>query len=486
MKLVGWVLFFLFTFCGYSFSFDYYIVTDAGQFKARIEQSYPNHMGTYTDVYGATIRRMTNESANVYPNYTARTSTIENSDGTMFAVNSLARAGSSWEIFTTADGIYRGTLKSFVGGTDSAYDHFVWSNDTPNMGYLFAKSKSPYDTYPGKLWKITINTKTWQASGEVLYTYLPEHLPSCPEGTSLGGVTNHDEGPTSWDGRYWATRMTCSDCTSENHTSVALLVDRDMYGFEKPGIKGYVRIGDRVAYCLGISPGGNYLFWRATGMKVKAISTATMIGEIAEESAKIINLSGLQAHFSLGYDDLGNEVYIAPRQAGSGYDGHNSYAYWRFNQPSTGVTFLPWWMWRPTQYGGAFGAVHSVPAGINPGPRNWVAILPTGSATDYPECGNEYRGTSTITYAHLSATNKKAFRVAHARNEGIGYVGELKAGASRDGTKMYFQSDWCNTQTIQLFHAELPAKWWTEVIDYVPPLKDSAPPSPPKGVKVIK
>lgn len=60
-----------------------------------------------------------------------------------------------------------------------------------------------------------------------------------------------------------------------------------------------------------------------------------------------------------------------------------------------------------------------------------------------------------------SATNPRVFRAAHARHEAVGYGQELFGGASRDGTKLYFQSNWCGSYNPQqLFRLELPLDWW--------------------------
>jgi hypothetical protein len=214
-----------------------------------------------------------------------------------------------------------------------------------------------------------------------------------------------------------------------------------------------------------------------------------MVGEVQSANFTTINTSPVQAHYSLGYDDLGNEVYVAP--------ANWIYKYWRFNQPSSGTTICPKDLWRGSS---GYCAVHSVTCGVIPGPREWVAIVNTcGQSGD--ECGNEgLTGAATITYVHISATNQKVFRVAHERNEAeASYPLECFAGASRDGTKMYFQSNWCNTQTTQTFRAELPANWWDEKFPpsswnpttnpppstSTPPTTTFTPPSPPKGLRIL-
>jgi len=492
MKLVGWILFLLFTFCGYSFAFDYFVVDKAGAFLAADAQGYPNLYGTYKDVYGATIRRMTDLSVMTKPNYPARTSTVENSDGTLFVLNRRGGyPGCAWHIFTVADGIRRCDFSAWTYNSNRADDMFVWSPTEPKVAYFFSASHG-YPGSPARFFRMTINTTTWTISAQLLYTFTPELLPTPPEGQSLNAVLNHDEGPASWDGRYWAFRMACTGDGSQNLTTIALLFDRDLNGFEQPGIKGWVvnKEPDRIAYCLGISPGGGYLFWRVKGMWVKAHPIASMIGEVQSTNFTTLNQYAVQAHYSLGYDDLGNEVLVAP--------GNWVYKYYRFNQSNMpGVVICPKDWWRGSD---GYSAVHSVTCGVIPGPRSWVAIINTSGAVAN-ECGYEgVTGAATITYVHLSATNQKVFRVAHERNEAVGYTLECFAGASRDGTKMYFDSNWCGTQLSQTFRAELPANWWNESVfsssspnptTNIPPTTPapkpptSTPPSPPKGVKIL-
>jgi len=452
------------------YALNYYTVTGAGQFLATDSQSYPALVGTYRDVYGTTVKRMTDEAGVVRPNYTARTSTIENLDGTLFAVNSSARSGSSWEIFTVADGTYRASLSSFVVNGDSAYDHFVWSSTQPYVGYLFAASKrNNFATYPAKFWKITINPSTYAVSGSLLYTYSVSDMPACPVGETINFVKNHDEGPPSWDGRYWSTALQCSGDTNENFSYAIMLLDRDLNGFESPGVKGYVILPPRQTLNTGVSPGGGYWYWRqyqyATtcpdccgfdGACVKYFPVASVSGNMSYVDSTQLNNSNCGIHHHVQYDDLGNEIYVT-LNAGS------AMAYWKFNDPGSKVIPAHWSLLRLSEYGTGFGDRHAIPAGTTVGPRSWIAFLPTSKASSSDECGYENTGTSTITYVHASATNPKVFRVNHARNEAANYSGELFAGSSRDGTKMYFQSNWCGTQTTQLFRVELPSNWWTEI-----------------------
>lgn len=366
----------------------YYIVTGTNQFKPTDTQSYPSLLDSYVDVYGTTVRRMTTEAGSVRPNYTARTSTIENSDGTLFAVNSYIRAGSSWEIFTTNDGIYRATLKAFLYGA-SDYDHFVWSNTTPNVGYLFVASRYgyAYDSYPAKFYKITINVSTWVVSGELLYIYAREDMPTCPEPNTLFWVKNHDEGPPSWDGRYWASTLHCSNSKSENYPYALLLTDRDLGGSESPGVKGYVILPQGYASNAGVSPGGNYFFWKEYGTTscgsgiycVKFFPVACVSGNTNYTCATRLSRQNAGSHFNVQYDDLGNEIYV------SGLSG-SGIVYWRFNTaPSSAIIMAPWSYTRAT--GAKVGDTHSIVAGVKEGPRSWVVVLTTDG--NYPECGGK-------------------------------------------------------------------------------------------------
>jgi chitodextrinase len=475
--------------------FDYYVVTGANQWKPTTAQSYPPLLGSYTDAYGLTVRRMTNEPGDVKPNYPARTSTIESSDGTMFAVYSAARGGSTgWDIFTV-DGTYRGNLAAFSNNAgDIAYDDFIWSSTVPNVGYLFAQSRPSlglYDKYPAKFWKITVNTSTWAITGQLLYTYSRADMPTCPSGETLYTVRNHDEGPPSWDGRYWLSLFKCSGDNTENSAYAILLLDRDLNGFEKTGIKGYVILPPRAVYNAGISPGGGYFFWREYGTAtcgfdgscVKFFPISSINGNTDYNGYTLLGngtvAQAIGGHYALGYDDLGNEVYVT--LVGTGTHSYDI-GYYRFNLPGHPVDVIPWSWWKSSQFGPGHIDVHPLTGG--PGARSWFAIVDT-SSDPADECGYEgTEGTATITYVHLSATNPKVFRVAHERNESINYDTESFAGASRDGTKFYFSSNWCGTQSQQLFRVELPATWSQDLLNANAPINNT-PPAAPTGLSVI-
>ncbi len=470
-KLFLIVLFLLFA--SQASAFDYYDVTGANQFLATDAQSYPSLLGSYLDVYGTTVRRMTDQTSSVQPNYTARTSTVENSDGTLLAVNSVAGAGSAWEILTVADGVTRATLTAYLRNGASAYDHFVWSPTVSNVGYLFSASRKGYDndTYPARFYKITINLGTWALTADLLYTFTTAVMPApCAETYAINYVKNHDEGPPSWDGRFWNINLHCSSFYNENSPHALMLFDKDLNGTDSPGIKGYVlpAAGFTTHYAsnAGVSPGGNYWFWKEYGTArgcygnwycVRFFPVASTSGAMAHSAATTLSNYNAGDHWDTQYDDLGNEVYVS---------GHNTlgHVYWRFNTaPSSPIVVAPWTYSRAT--GAKVGDTHSVPAGVIDGPRSWFAILTTDSA--YTECGGENLGNSTITYMRLSATNPKTFRVAHARHEATTYGQELMGGSSRDGNKLYFQSNWCtpSTYTSQLFRVELPSSWWLDFLD---------------------
>ena len=473
------------------------IVTGPNQWLPTSAVSYPVLYGSYTDEYQVTVRRMTNDTVKAAPgSYPSRMTTIENLDGTMFFAYASGKTNATaYSIFTTADGIYRGNLAAFSNNLNYiSYDNFMWSNTVANEGYLFAQSQyrtGVYDTYPAKFWKIHINTSTWQITGTLLYTFARGDMPTCPAGEDILTVRNHDEAPASWDARYFSAMFKCTNDTSENLAYAVLLLDRDLKGFENPGIKGYVVLPPRQASTLGVSPGGNYFYWSEYGVancgadltctKVlpnSVINGATDYNLFVQLTNPVVSTGG---HHAVGYDDLGNEIFIVGN-LGSGAHVYDL-GYFVFNaSPGPFITTAAWQEWKSTQYGPGHGDAHFIIAGVVPGAREWVALVDTSSPVG-DECGYEgTEGTSTITFVHNSATqaNQRIFRVAHERNEATAYTSQCFGGASRDASKFYFSSNWCNTETIQTFRVELPGSWWNQVLG-----TSGLPPDRPPGLRII-
>lgn len=457
-----------------AYCFDYYLVTGPDQFEPAGPQQYPGHYQSYVDeAYGTTIRRITDAETRVRPNYVAKQHSIENSDGSMLYVGH--RGKSNGAIYTTSDGIYRTSIDQY----NDAYDNFCWSSTTPNVGYLFTGGSRAVNA---KFYKVTIDTVNWQVSYQLLREITASDFPGQnSKGETFVLARIHDEGPTSWDGRHWAVIAQYEgDYLNENSASFLGWLDKDLNGVDSPGFRGTMAIPGNLAYNAGMSPGGNYIFFRSWESKECCAGTS---GSCAWSYPRSVftgtvdwrdgNMLGgpMGYHYALAYDDLGNEVYVT--SAGGGRVG-----YWIFNKPGNenrviAVESTDWIHSMGRYEVNGFGDSHFGTVGVAPGAREWIALLPTDSnGSNKDECGYEYQGASTITFAKLSATDKTIWRVAHARNDAGGYVYQLFSGGSRDGRSFYYNSNWCNQSNdpegprMQLFRAELPTDWWEEILDH--------------------
>jgi len=125
---------------------------------------------------------MTNESVMTKPNYPARTSTLENADGTMFAIcRRGGYPGCAWHVFTVADGTRRCDFSAWTYNSNRADDMFVWSPTEPNVAYFFSASHG-YPDHPARFYRMTINTTTWAISAQVLYIVSGDLIASPPVG----------------------------------------------------------------------------------------------------------------------------------------------------------------------------------------------------------------------------------------------------------------------------------------------------------------
>jgi hypothetical protein len=518
-------------------SFNYYIVPpsacpgDVGCFKPTSSKSYPAVMGTYTDDYGTTIRRMIGETGCYYesdcqvpPNYTSRINAIENANRTLVQVggskHSVYPISTNIHFYSIADGVYRGNTGAYQNNVGSVNnDHFQWSQTEPYVGYLFAGSapgweeQGPpyygaprYNRFPAKFWKITIDPNTvnpdstYLITGTLLYTIPQSALPACPPNETILQVANHDEASPSWDGRYWSLIHNCTLDYGENLAYSVLLLDRDLNGYEQPGIKGYIVLPYRNAYSAGVTPLGTYWWWRDywntchllpspythDGACILGYPTAEVNGPMSFEGQTVFFTGGtaVGGHFAQGVDDLGNEIYIAPCPDPNGGYG---YGYYKFNTPShsTNDCIITLTNLQQVNKSSIYDSMHSnghvAVVGTTPETRMWTALVETGGSSTTDECGNENNGASTITFFRNSATNKKVWRVAHERHEATSYSYQAWGGPGRNGATFYFTSNWCGAQNPpQLFQVSLPPNWWINIDGST----DTTPPAAPTGVTV--
>ncbi|MFH1585769.1 MAG: hypothetical protein ABIB79_03310 [archaeon] len=430
--------------------FDYVTCPPDCNGRSWIGEPYPNQLEGYTDTYGLEITRITDDNVDkvkpVYPNGVV---SVENSDGTLFSATKSSVPTSGWAIFTTADGQYRCSLgnsgNGFVGGSKG-----WWSATDPNVIYWVHGSNS-------KLYKSTINRTSWIISSVELYNFS-----AYPAFSGVWKVVVSDEHNPSWDMRYWALMVKYSGVDdSENSATYLALFDKDASGVDVPGggqILGYYELPNHNCFAAGMSPEGNYIFYRCgsddcapDGQCDIAWGINNFNGVVSIDDGFIL-ANQISPHFTVGVDTQGNEVMVHT-YSGSGED-YMDLCMWKFNNPGNEnkINIADISNWRLDSEGMA--DTHYVSAGRSEEARSWVALVPTDS-TSGDECGYENDLKATITFVRLSEENL-LWRVAHTRSDATAYSSQCFAGGEFSGDYYYFSNNWCGTEIEQTFRIELP------------------------------